>query len=41
MMMTVSAGGALKSTKVTPLISAEEGLAAQKKAKGSGYKPPS
>jgi uncharacterized protein with GYD domain len=35
------AGGALKSGIVTPLISPEESTAAVKKAKGSGYKPPS
>jgi uncharacterized protein with GYD domain len=40
MMMAVTAGGALQSTKVTPLFSPEEGLAALKKAGKSGYKPP-
>jgi uncharacterized protein with GYD domain len=40
MKMAVSAGGALKSSMVTPLISAEEGMAAARKAGGAGYKPP-
>jgi uncharacterized protein with GYD domain len=34
------AGGALKSSVVTPLISAEDAMAAAKKAGGAGYKPP-
>jgi uncharacterized protein with GYD domain len=37
----VFAGGARKSGIFTPLFSTEEGKAAAKKAKGSGYKPPS
>jgi uncharacterized protein with GYD domain len=40
MMMAVNASGALKSSKITPLYSTEEGMAAAKKAQGSGYKPP-
>ena len=38
--LTVGAGGALKSTKTTPLFSFEEGQAAMKKAAQSGYRPP-
>lgn len=36
----VSAGGALKAVKTTPLMTIEEGVAAMKKAAGSGYCPP-
>ena len=36
-----AAGGALKACKTTPLMSAEEGLEAMKKASGAGYRPPS
>jgi uncharacterized protein with GYD domain len=36
--LSIAAGGALKSTKTTPLLTVEEGMAAMKKAKGSGYK---
>ena len=32
-------GGACKSVKTTPLLSADEGMAAMKKAATSGYKP--
>ena len=32
-------GGALKSVQTTPLLSADEGLAAMKKAGESGYRP--
>jgi len=39
--MAVSAGGALKAGKTTPLITAKEGIVAMKKAAKSGYKPPS
>jgi uncharacterized protein with GYD domain len=39
--VAVSAGGALKSIKTTPLLSLEEGLEALKKAGTSGYKAPS
>ena len=35
----IAAGGSCKSVKTTPLLSAEEGVAAMKKARGSGYKP--
>lgn len=37
--LAISAGGSCKSIKTTPLLSVEEGLAAMKKAGGSGYKP--
>jgi uncharacterized protein with GYD domain len=36
----VTAGGAIKAIKTTPLMSVEEGLAAMKKAAEVGYKPP-
>jgi uncharacterized protein with GYD domain len=36
----VSAGGALKSAKTTPLLKISEGVAAFKKASRSGYRPP-
>jgi uncharacterized protein with GYD domain len=35
----IAAGGSCKSVRTTPLLSAEEGVAAMKKARGSGYKP--
>jgi uncharacterized protein with GYD domain len=38
--LAVAAGGSLKSFKTTPLITPTEGLAAMKKAAGSGYRPP-
>ncbi len=38
--MAVSAGGAVKSFKTTPLMSLEEGVEAMKKASGSGYQAP-
>jgi len=38
--MAVLAGGALKSSVATPLISSDEAMAAAKKAGGAGYKPP-
>jgi uncharacterized protein with GYD domain len=38
--LAVGAGGALKSTIVTPLVSPGEAMAAAKQAGGSGYKPP-
>ena len=41
MMSAIRAGGALERTKITPLFSTDEGLAALKKAGNSGYKPPS
>jgi uncharacterized protein with GYD domain len=37
--MAFAAGGACKSVKTTPLITAAEGIDALKKAAGSGYKP--
>jgi uncharacterized protein with GYD domain len=37
--MAISAGGACRSVKTTPLMTTEEGVAAMKKAGGSGYKP--
>jgi uncharacterized protein with GYD domain len=37
--LAAAAGGACKSVKTTPLISAEDGIAAMKKAGSSGYKP--
>lgn len=37
--LAIGAGGSLKAQKTTPLLSVEEGLAALKKAAGSGYKP--
>jgi uncharacterized protein with GYD domain len=37
--MAISAGGACKTVKTTPLISIDEGLSAMKKAGGTGYKP--
>jgi uncharacterized protein with GYD domain len=39
--MTVSAGGALKAIKTTPLLTMDESVAAMKKAATIGYKPPS
>ena len=38
--MAASAGGATKALKTTPLMTAEEGLEAMKKAGESGYRPP-
>ena len=38
--MAVSAAGAVKAFKTTPLMTAEEGMAAMKMATKSGYKPP-
>lgn len=37
--LAVGAGGSCKSVKTTPLMSAEEGVAALKKAGASSYKP--
>lgn len=36
--VAIKAGGACKSVKTTPLLTAAEGLAAQKKAAGANYK---
>lgn len=38
--MAVSAGGAVKAMKTTPLMSAEEGQEAMRKATTTGYRPP-
>ena len=38
--MIAAAGGALKATKITPLLSVEEGQKALKKAAAVKYKPP-
>lgn len=37
--VAIAAGGSLRSSKTTPLLSLEEGIAAFKKAATSGYKP--
>ena len=37
--VAIAAGGSLKSSKTTLLLSVEEGVAAMKKAATSGYKP--
>jgi uncharacterized protein with GYD domain len=36
---SIAAGGSCKSVKTTPLLSPDEGVAAMKKAGGSGYRP--
>ncbi len=38
--LAVSAGGALKAVRTTPLLTIEEGIEALKKAAGAGYRPP-
>jgi uncharacterized protein with GYD domain len=38
--MAVSAGGALKAVKTTPLLSFEDGIAAMHKAREAEYEPP-
>jgi len=38
--LAAAAGGAVKSIKTTPLLSAAEGVEAMKKAASSGYKAP-
>lgn len=38
--MSVSAGGAVKAYKTTPLMTVEEGVEAMRKAGGTGYRPP-
>ncbi len=38
--MAVSAGGALKAIKTTPLLTMEESVAAMRKAPETGYRPP-
>ena len=37
--LAVAAGGSVKAQRTTPLLSAEDGQAALKKAAASGYKP--
>jgi uncharacterized protein with GYD domain len=37
--LAIGAGGSCKTVKTTPLLSVDEGIAAMKKAGGSGYKP--
>ena len=37
--ISIGAGGACTTVKTTPLFTADEGIAAMKKARGSGYKP--
>ena len=39
--IALSAGGAVKAIKTTPLMTVEEGIAAMKKAGEAGYRPPS
>jgi len=38
--MAISAGGAVKALKSTPLITTEEAVEAMKKAAKTGYRPP-
>lgn len=38
--IAIAAGGAIKNAQTTVLMSAEDGLAAMKKASTSGYRPP-
>jgi uncharacterized protein with GYD domain len=38
--MAISAGGAVKNCKTTPLMTAEEGQEAMRKASTTGYRPP-
>ena len=38
--LSVSAGGAVKSLRTTPLMTMDEGIEAMRKARGSGYRPP-
>jgi uncharacterized protein with GYD domain len=38
--LAVSAGGALKALKTTPLITTKEAVEAMKKAAKAGYRPP-
>lgn len=37
--LAAAAGGSLRAIKTTPLLSSEDGIAAAKKAAGSGYSP--
>src|SRR5712691_10584320 len=38
--LAVSAGGAMKASKTTPLMTIEEGIEAMRKASGTGYRAP-
>ena len=38
--MAIAAGGAVKNSQTTVLMSPDDGLAAMKKASASGYRPP-
>ena len=38
--IAISAGGAFKAAKTTPLMSIEDGVEAMRKAGGAGYRPP-
>jgi uncharacterized protein with GYD domain len=38
--LAVAAGGAMKAQKTTILMSIEDGLAAMRRASGTGYRPP-
>jgi uncharacterized protein with GYD domain len=38
--LAVAAGGAMKAQKTTVLMSIEDGLAAMRRASGTGYRPP-
>jgi uncharacterized protein with GYD domain len=38
--MAAAAGGAIRSIKTTPLLTAEEGVEAMRKASQVGYRPP-
>ena len=39
--LAISASGAARTVKLTPLMTVEEGIDAMKRAGGSGYQPPS
>jgi uncharacterized protein with GYD domain len=38
--LAVSAGGAVKAIKTTPLLTIEDGIEAMRKGAGAGYRPP-
>ena len=38
--LAVSAGGAVKAIKTTPLLTIEDGIAAMRKGADAGYRPP-
>ena len=40
MALAVSAGGAMKASKTTPLMTIEDGIEAMRKASGTGYRAP-